>query len=107
MAGCVLVGMLAAFGILCGFWAAIGWLLPGGRGGVVVCRGSSGFLERFFLWRCLFLAETGLLRCSLVVVDLGLEEPDRKWLRQLDGKIEICTPEELSSRLEWERNQLE
>ena len=105
MAGYVLVGTLAAFGIFCGIWAAFGWLLPGGKGGWMVCRGGPGFLERSFIRRYVFLWEMGLVRCGLVVVDQGLSEPDIRWLQNTGGRIEICTLEELPSRLELERKQ--
>ena len=106
MAGFVLVGMLAAFGIFCSLWVILGWLLPGGTGGLVVCRGSAGFPEQHFVRRYLFLVETGLLRCRMLVVDRGLEARDRQWLQSLGAGIEICTPEELPSRLELERDRL-
>lgn len=106
MAGYILAGMLAAFGIFCGFWVLLGHLLPGGSEGFVVCRGSPGFPERYFAQRIVFLTEIGLLRCPLLVVDLGLEERYKDRLRRSGGRIEICTPEELSSRLELERKKL-
>lgn len=107
MVGYVLVGLFAAFGIFCGLWAILGGLLPGGTGGVVICRGTPGFPERWFVERYLFLLETGLIRWPLILVDQGLEEPERARLERLNGRIEICTLEELSFRLELERNKLE
>ena len=100
-----MVGMLAAFGLLCCLWVILGWLLPGGTGGAAVCWGSPGFPEKHFVQRYLFLMETGLIRCRLLIVDMGLEEPHRKWLRGFESRIEICTTEELSSRLELERKR--
>ncbi|MBP3674014.1 MAG: hypothetical protein J6J18_09330 [Oscillospiraceae bacterium] len=106
MAGYVLVGMLAAFGIFCSLWVILGWLLPGGKGGVLVCWGNPGFPEKYFVQRYIFLWETGLIRCNLLVVDLGLDESDIMWLRHLSSRIRICTPEELPSGLELERKRI-
>ncbi|MBO4937784.1 MAG: hypothetical protein J6C98_02120 [Oscillospiraceae bacterium] len=100
----VLSGMLAAFGLFCCFWVILGSILPGSSGGVMLCPGGPGFPERCAVRRYVFLAEAGILRCPLLVVDMGLETRDRQWLEQFAGRIEICTPEEVFPRLELERN---
>lgn len=94
MAGYVLLGALAAFGLLSMVWASLGWLLPSGRGCALVCFGKPdpGILSRYKWLRGL-----GLLSCPLLVVADDPGEPE-------DG-IEICTGEELLSRLEMERNR--
>lgn len=107
MAGWIVIGTLAAFGIFSIIWVIAALLLTDSGGGVMVCRGSPGFPEWLFVGRWLFLNETGLVRCPMIVVDLGLEEQDRQRLSRLGGRVEICTLEELSSRLELERDQFE
>lgn len=96
MAICICVGTLAAFGILCAFWAAFGWLLSGGSG-TVVCLGEP--VERMLLARrLLWLRSIGLFRISLVVPDTGLKEWE---IRELDRKgTEIIAPSELARRLQ-------
>ena len=97
MAGYVVLGVLAAFGALGVLWAALGWLLPGGKGMAMVCVGSpdEGILARYKWLRGL-----GLFSCPLIV---AAEETE---LRAADG-MEICEPENLLSRLELERNKID
>lgn len=93
MAGYILIGFFAAFGAFSVLWAVFGWLLPGGKGCALVCVGDpdAGILSRY-RW----LRGMGFLNCPLlIVVDEAL--PD-------DRGIEICSREQLVSRLEQERN---
>ena len=92
MAGYVILGTLAAFGLLSVIWACLGWLLPSGKGCVLVCLGEPdvGIVSR---WK--WLRGLGLLRCPLVAVNADAEYEE----------IEICAGEELLARLEMERNQ--
>ena len=95
MLGYVLLGFLAAFGAFCGLWAVFGWLLPEGGGAVLVCYGlpDEGIRSRY-QW----LKGTGLLKSPL----LAVAEDGPEW----DG-LEICSREELISRLEWERRKFD
>ncbi len=97
MAGYVIVGVLAAFGLLACLWGLLGWLLPAGEGCVLVCAGQpdTGVLSRY-RW----LQEMGLLRVPMIIVSVDL--PDDK---QKCG-MEICSPETLLSRLEQERKRV-
>ena len=97
MAGYVILGTLAAFGALCVLWACFGWLLPGGRGGAMVCVGipDEGLIARYQWLRGL-----GLIACPLLVVT---EEGEAI----LPDGVEICSPEELLLRLEWERKKVD
>ena len=94
VAGYILMGTLAAFGLFSLLWTVFGWLLPDGRGCAVVCFGEpdEGILSRY-RW----LRGMGWLRCPLLYVAEG---PGRSW-----SGTEICTGEDLLSRLEWERNR--
>ena len=96
MAGYFWMGMLAAFGLLSILWAALGWLLPGGEGCVLVCRGEPdvGILSRY-RW----LRDWGLLRCPLLVLSDKDCGPER-----LDG-LEAVSPENLVFRLQEEWNR--
>lgn len=84
--------LLAAMGLLSICWAAFGWLLPGGRGMALVCWGvpDPGMVAR---WR--WLRGLGFTVCPMIAIVDGTEPVP------LD--IEICGPETLVSRLEWER----
>lgn len=94
MAGYVILGTLAAFGLLSVLWALLGWLLPGGKGCALVCYGLP---DEEILTRFRWLRSTGLLNCPLLVV---AQDPG-----SFREETEICSGEELLSRLEWERNR--
>lgn len=97
MAGYICVGMLAAFGALCALWCLFGWLLPGGRDGILVCRENGDADAAHLAHRYLWLRGMGFLSCPLLVVARELKEPERVWLES--HGIEICSPAELSARL--------
>lgn len=92
MAGYILLGSLAAFGFLSALWALFGWLLPGGRHGVLISFDDG---KRSFVRRYLWLRRVGLLSCPLILV-----EPEGLDAGYLTAQgIEICTWEEISFRL--------
>ena len=92
MAGNVFLAFLIGFGLLSMLWCLLGWLLPDGRGGVLVCMDipDEGILNRYRWLRSL-----GLLRCPLVAVcgDTLVTSP---------SDIEISSREDLLARLEQE-----
>ncbi len=88
------LGTFAAFGALCVLWALLGWLLPGGKGSALVCFGLP---DEEILTRIKWLRSMGLLNIPLLVV---AEEPGFG-----SAEMEICTGEELLSRLKQERKQ--
>ncbi len=95
MAGYLVLGVLAAFGLLCAAWAVFGWLLPGMKGCVLVCVGVP---EEQMLAKYRLLHGLGILECPLLVVaDLENERIE----------YEICGREELFSRLERERKRFD
>lgn len=106
MAGYVVLGVLAAYGVLCMLWAALGWLLPGGRGGATVCMCRAGLKEEFFIRRWCWLRGLGLIEGVLLVIDCGLGPAERAWLEKCRD-VEFCSLEELPARLELERNRIE
>ena len=98
MVGYILVGTLAAMGLLSVLWVCFGALLPGAKGVALVCMGwpDGGTVSRY-RW----LREIGVLHCPLLIVTENAE-----WLeedRLLGCGIELCSPEALVSRLERER----
>lgn len=95
MGGYVLLGTLAAFGCFCAVWAAFGWLLPGLKGCVLV---YTGMPEKETLARYKLLKDMGLLDCPLLIV------AEAEWE---NSYIEICSGEDLLSRLEWERKRFD
>lgn len=97
MTALVILSIPAAFGILCVLWVCLGWLLPGQKGActVCVCRGQEiDALLRRHRW----LRDLGLLRYTLILVDEGMTEQQRKVLEGKHG-IEICTREQLADRV--------
>ena len=97
MAGYVLIGALAAFGLLCVLWIGYGFFLPKAVGGVIVYPGNLTEQGMNFTLRCIWLREMGLLHCPLIAVEDDLNEGERIWLTS--HGIEICSREELSNRL--------
>lgn len=93
----VLLCVLAAWGILCGAWAALGWLLPGSAGAILVihCPGKD---PSPVAARCRWLLELGLLRGKLIVTGDPIPMLPPFW-----RDIETCSLEELPARLEAER----
>lgn len=94
MAGYMILGFLAAFGGLSLLWTMLGWLLPSGKGLVLVCAGlpDPGVLGRY-RW----LRGMGFLNCPLVCI-----------VERSPGKVpvdmEFCSRESLWNRLEWEKH---
>ena len=88
----VLLGLLAAFGLLCIMWVLFGFLLPGSSRCtvVVLCRpGREASLLRRFLW----LRELGLLRCTILLSGRGLTAQQRRHIQQKYRSIEFYDPE--------------
>jgi hypothetical protein len=104
MAALIILAVLGAFGLLCVAWVLLGFLIPGQRGAaaVMLCSGEAG--EEAVVRRYLWLYNTGLVRCPLLLVDCGLSQCDRKRLEQCS--IILCTSEELQDQLEQERAHL-
>lgn len=98
MALYILLGTLAAFGLVSALWVLYGLLLPHDRDGVLYAPAGPGAAEGSFVRRYLWLRELGLLRCPLVMADQGLSDAERDWLT--DRGITICSPAEISARLE-------
>ena len=92
MAGCFVLVLFAAMGIMSLIWVLLGWLLPSGQGMVMVCMElpDPGVLSRYRWLRGL-----GLLRCPLVAVT-------EKGNSRVPKDTEICSREELLPRLERE-----
>ncbi len=101
MAIYILIGMLAAIGALSVLWVFFGGLLPGAKGGAVVCL---GWPEEGILHRYRWLRDLGLIHCPLIVVT---EEPLDGEMQPLSCGMEICSPDALWQRLERERTDLD
>ena len=97
MAGYWIVGMLAAFGLLCALWAVLGCLATGGKGCAVVCLDPPGeeILARFILLKGLGLLDCPLLAVTGEAIPVHFDE------------IEICSPEDLLPRLTEERKRFD
>lgn len=106
MAAFIIMAVLAAFGAVCALWVLLGFWLPGQRGAaaVLLCRGDAG--EETVIRRYLWLYDLGVVRCPLVLVDCGLTLQQRDRLRRHTRGITLCAPEELSDKLEREREHL-
>ena len=107
MAGYVLLGALAAFGMLSALWALLCFLLPAGRKVVTVCCVHTGIPEAKQIRRCRRLWDLGLVRWTLILVDMGLSPEERKWLEATCPFGEICSQDMLAERLKMERDRIE
>ena len=107
MATLIILAVLAAFGVLSVMWALFGFLLPGQRGTAMVCLCRGDGAEESVLRHYGWLRDLGLVRCPLLLVDCGITEEERTRLLRLKQGVEICTMEELPSRLEQERKKLD
>ena len=89
----VLLGLLAAFGLLCALWALFGCFLPGSCRCTLIlrCRAQE---ENGLLRRLLWLRELGLLRCRIVLSGCGISNEQREILLRRYGDIEFCDPEQ-------------
>jgi hypothetical protein len=107
MAMMIVLVALAAFGGLSVLWALFGFLLPEQRGTAMAYlwrnHGEGEQALRHYGW----LRDLGLLRCPLLLIDCGMTEDERARLLRHRPDIEICTLEELPSRLEQERKKLD
>ena len=97
VAGYIVLGTLAAFGLVSALWVLYGFLLPPDRGSVLYAPARPGVAEDSFARRYLWLRELGLLREELVMVDFGLSDEERDWL--MARGVTVCTPEKLAERL--------
>lgn len=97
----VIIGALAAFGLVCALWAALGWLLPGSTGAALVCLALPGEAEEAVARRYRWLRELGFFSGPLLLV-----RQDAQAQPPYPG-MEFCEPEELLSRLELERKKLD
>ena len=106
MATMIVLTVLAAFGAVSVLWALFGFLLPGQRGTAMVYLwrepGKGELALRNYGW----LRDWGLIRGPLLLIDCGMTEEERTRLIKGRQGIEICTLEELPSRLEQEREKL-
>ena len=99
VAGYIILGTLAAMGVLSVLWLCFGALLPGSRGGIFVCLEPP---EGSFLIRYRWLRELGLWNGPLVIVT---ESGNEKGVQPLGCGIEVCRREDLIARLEQERDR--
>lgn len=97
VAGYIVLGTLAAFGLVSALWVLYGLLLPGNRDGVLYAPAWPGAAEDSFVRRYLWLRELGLMREELIMVDYGLGDGERDWL--MARGVTLCPPEKLAERL--------
>ena len=95
--GYIMLGTLAAFGLVSALWVLYGFLLPAERGGGLYAPARPGVTEDSFARRYLWLRELGLLREELTMVDFGISNAERDWLTERG--VTVCTPEKLVERM--------
>lgn len=104
MAGCILIGVLTAFGGFCALWCLAGLFLPRSETATVVfCHPGRAEAQ---LRRQLWLRELGLTAGAVIAVTADLSQQERSCLARKYRKVEFCGPEELASRLDAEEKRL-
>ena len=101
MAGYILLGMLAAVGLMSILWVFFGVFLPGSRGGALVCP---QWPEYGLVARYRWLRNLGLIQYPLIIVAQEWEDTE---VQPLGCGIEICSPDALWQRLERERTEID
>ena len=99
MTGYILLGTLAAIGLLSLIWVFLGALFPASRGGAFVCldQPSEALVARY-RW----LREVGLVNGPMLIVSDAWEV---NGMQPAGCGIEVCSREELIARLEQERDR--
>ena len=100
MAMLIIFTALAAWGLLCALWAALGWLLPGSGGAVMVVLCPKKNPEAVLV-RCRWLRSLGLLPGRLVVAEAGPLDEKRY------HDMEFCGLAEVPAILEAERERID
>ena len=80
MEGYVIVGALAAFGLMCVVWICCGFFLPENRGGLLVLSGPLEETALNTARRWIWLREMGLLYTPPTALDEDLTGYEREWL---------------------------
>ena len=83
--GYIMLGTLAAFGLVSALWVLYGFLLPAERGGGLYAPARPGVTEDSFARRYLWL------------VDFGISNAERDWLTERG--VTVCAPEKLAERM--------
>ena len=97
MAGFVLIGALAAFGLICAVWIGCGFFLPDTRSGGSVLTGPLQGNTLAAARRWIWLREMGLLYSPLIAVQDSFSEAEQEWL-SCHGFI-LCSRAETIRRL--------
>lgn len=102
----MVIGALAAFGLVCALWAVLGWLFADDTGAALVCVVRPGGAEEAVLRRYGWLRDLGIYRGPLILLGQDITPEEAEMLLRQEPGIEFCEPEELLSRLELEREKL-
>lgn len=101
----VVIGALAAFGLMCVMWIGSGLFLPRICAGAAVLAGPLDREAMDTARRWIWLREMGLLYSPLLAVKGTLTEVEENWL-YCHG-FEICSREEVLSRLGIGENEFD
>lgn len=99
MAWSILLGALAAWGLLCGLWAGLGWLLDGGQEQIIVLCPETAHPEQTAA-RYRWLRSLGLLRGRITLVCDGIGPAELEILGRKYTDMEFCSRDAFGSRQE-------
>ena len=105
MAGYVLVGTLAAFGLICAAWILWGWCMDSTGEGIAVLTGPLTGARLDTARRWIWLREMGLITTPMLAVRETLTGYETEWL-QCHG-FEICSREGITCRLGIEEKDID
>ena len=97
MEGYVIVGALAAFGLMCVVWICCGFFLPENRGGLLVLSGPLEETALNTARRWIWLREMGLMYSDMTAIAETLNREEWLWLES--HGFEICSRVEIAHRL--------
>jgi hypothetical protein len=105
MEGYVIVGALAAFGLMCVVWLCCGFFLPETRDGLLVLSGPLGEASLNTARRWIWLREMGLLYSPMAAIGETLDRGERIWLES--HGFEIYSRAEIALRLGIGANRID
>lgn len=102
----IILGAFAAFGVFSCLWAIGGLFIPKARGlSIYICPEGAACDGAVLRYR--WLHGLGIVKAPILIVNSALTVPEQRRVSQKHPYIEFCSLEELPSRLELERKEVE
>lgn len=102
----VILGVFAAFGVLCALWVLYGAFLPRFKGGAMVFY-SKPDTEEAVLRRYGWLRDLGFVKCPLILLDSHTTAQQQERIRRKYHNVEFYTLAEWTAKLDEGRKQID